>query len=129
VPRLLSNRYTGIPGYGACSSLKAVQITFTPKQQEPYRSHPFQTSDFTYNFNGVVTTGGEAVWNANLRVYSSFTSHFHEPTFLVIFETTSGYALIGIANPFANLPAPGEQRKADLSGKKWDIGAPGCFPL
>jgi hypothetical protein len=93
----------------------------------PFAQNPYKTSDFTYSFNGVTTTGGEPAWNASLQVYSPFTSHFHEPKFAVIFETATGYELIGIANLFANLPVPGEQTKADLSGKKWDVGAPGCF--
>lgn len=93
----------------------------------PFAKNPYHTADFTYNFNGAVTTGGEAAWNASLQVYGPFTEHFHEPAFVVIFETAVGYELIGIANLFANLPVPGEQTKVDLSGKKWDIGAPGCF--
>jgi hypothetical protein len=88
----------------------------------------WHTSDFYFTkSNGTCVTGGAEGWAALLETYAPFSEHFHEPMWLVIFETPTGYELCGQAKVFANLHVPGEKKKTDLQGRKWDIEAPGAF--
>jgi hypothetical protein len=95
----------------------------------PFAQNPYHTSDFTlYLPNGTAVSGGEPAWSALMQMHAPFTSHFYEPTFVIIFATPDeGYELVGVANIFANLLVPGEQTKPDLNGDKWDICVPGSF--
>lgn len=90
--------------------------------------YPWHADDFSFTKStGECVTGGERAWAALLEMYAPFTSHYHEPFFYVIWETATGYELIGAAKVFARLPAPGEQTKTDLEGRKWDLELPGAF--
>jgi hypothetical protein len=89
---------------------------------------PWHTDDFSFTkATGEVIAGGIAAWAAVVEMYAPFSAHFHEPFFFVIWETETGYELFGCAKMFVNLHAPGEQTKADLQGRKWDVEAPGAF--
>jgi hypothetical protein len=89
---------------------------------------PWHSDDFSFTKStGTCITGGAPAWAALLEMYAPFTTHYHEPFFYIIWETPTGYELIGSAKVFANLPAPGESTKTDLEGRKWDIEAPGAF--
>jgi hypothetical protein len=89
---------------------------------------PWHSDDFSFTKStGVCVTGGAAAWSALLEMYAPFSSHYHEPAFIIIWESATGYELFGWAKIFAKLPAPGEPTKTDLEGRKWDIEAPGAF--
>jgi len=89
---------------------------------------PWHSDDFSYTkTTGECITGGAPAWAALLEMYAPFSAQYHEPSFFFIWETPTGYELFGSATIYANLAAPGEQTKADLDGRKWDIQAPGAF--
>ena len=63
-------------------------------------------------------------------MYQFFTSEFHEPYFLVTWETKDGWDMLGQAQFFANLPGaptPQEQKAKDLQGRQWDVKIPSAF--
>jgi hypothetical protein len=63
-------------------------------------------------------------------MYQFFTSEFHEPYFLVTWDTKDGWEMIGQALLYANLPGePTAQEKKvkDLQGREWDVKIPGGF--
>jgi hypothetical protein len=89
----------------------------------------WQTDDMLYQAaNGEVSTGSKAIV-ANLATYAPFAAHMHEPNGTIsCWETEDGWEMMGQATLFANLPVPGgEKTKKDLTGKAWDIAAPGMF--
>ncbi|KIW10694.1 hypothetical protein PV08_11658 [Exophiala spinifera] len=104
---------------------------------EPYTQ--FHTSDFVFTkSDGTVLPAGEESWKGWLEGYAPFTEHLHEARYCCVYErrrdddddaggSTSFWEMLGIANVFADLPAPGEKTKTDLSGRKWDVAVPGAF--
>jgi hypothetical protein len=95
-------------------------------KNEPYTV--FHTDDFTFTkSDGTVLPPGEASWKGWLEGYAAFSEHLHEPRYSCIYERDGGWEMIGIANIYANLVAPGEKTKKDASGRQWDIFVPGAF--
>src|SRR5271163_4001722 len=89
---------------------------------------PWHSDDFTFTKpTGVSSPPGAPSWAALLEKYAPFSAHYHEPLHFIVYETSSGYELTGVANIFANLQVPGEKTKSDLQGRKWEIQAPGAF--
>ncbi|KAJ9639319.1 hypothetical protein H2201_008311 [Coniosporium apollinis] len=127
-------------------------IKYCPKGWDDVRSHPamawmekytnmfdsraafdaphsdWHTSDYTlHEANGTIVSGGEAGWAALKNIYSPFSAHLHDPTFLIWWETEKGWEMIGQADMCANLAAPGGQKKKDRNGNEWDVIIPSAF--
>jgi hypothetical protein len=91
-------------------------------------SSAWHTDDYSFTKpNGETTTGGEPAWKALLEMYAPLTGHFHEPRWLVIWKTDTGYTMVGQATMYGNFPVPGEKTKKDLQGRLWDVSGPGAF--
>jgi hypothetical protein len=63
-------------------------------------------------------------------MYQFFTSEFHEPYFLVTWETNDGWEMFGQANLFAELSgnATAQEKKVqDQTGRDWDVKMPSAF--
>ncbi|KIX98977.1 uncharacterized protein Z520_05438 [Fonsecaea multimorphosa CBS 102226] len=92
----------------------------------PYTT--YQTDDFVFTkADGTVFPPGEASWQGWLAGYAPFTEHLHEARYCNVYERNGEWEMMGVANMFANLAAPGEKTKPDLSGKLWDVVVPGAF--
>jgi hypothetical protein len=90
----------------------------------------WHTEDHVYQApNGEVATGSKAAVNAALATYAPFAAHMHEPNGTIsCWETQDGWEMLGQATLFIDLPVPGGPKtKKDLSGRAWDIAAPGMF--
>jgi hypothetical protein len=99
---------------------------FGTAKSDPYTK--WFTSDFTFVDSTGKTTKGADAWQEMLALYAPFSGHFHEPFFGVIFETETGFELIGCAKIFANLAKEGDgEKKKDGQGREWDLEAPGAF--
>lgn len=63
------------------------------------------------------------------EVYAPFSSHVHDPTFLVCWETEKGYDMIGVANLWFNLAGSkgDEPKTSGYGGKDWDGANPSAF--
>lgn len=74
-------------------------------------------------------SGGFASWAAlSKEVYAPFSSHLHDPYFAVTWENDNGWEMIGAANLYWNLAAPGDGAKVkDSQGKEWDGKGPAAF--
>jgi len=93
---------------------------------EPYTV--YHAKDFTLTLpDGTVLPPGEASWKGWLEEYAPFTEHLHEARYINIYERDGGWEMMGVANVYANLHVPGEKTKTDLSGRQWDVVAPGAF--
>ena len=94
------------------------------------KSRPYtewHTEDFTlYKENGKVFTGAEA-WAADLEAVAPFAKQTHEPVWLCISETPTGYEFVGNAKLFFNLLVPGEKSLVDVQGREWDGVIQGMF--
>ncbi|EXJ85124.1 hypothetical protein A1O3_05799 [Capronia epimyces CBS 606.96] len=80
--------------------------------------------------DGSTYTDAEESFNETKAMYAPFTKEFHEPYFLVCWETSTGWEMLGQAHLFANCagnPGPGEQKVKDLQGREWDVKIPGAF--
>lgn len=89
---------------------------------------PWHADDFFFTKpSGERIQGGAKAWASMLELYAPYTSYYHEPRFYIIWETATGWELIGSATVYAKLAAPGEATKTDGEGRKWDIEAPGAF--
>jgi len=71
--------------------------------------------------------GIQAAWEGTMATYGPFAAHYHEPQRYVIWETDTGYKLIGVAKLYVNLPVPGEKKCKDLEGREWDCVGNGTF--
>lgn len=79
-----------------------------------------QTPDFVYHkSNGSIFKGSEAAWKQIDQDYAPFAQHKHDPTFLLAWETSQGWEMMGEVNFFFNLPAPLPEIETDSEGKKW----------
>ncbi|KIW69665.1 hypothetical protein PV04_05529 [Phialophora macrospora] len=89
------------------------------------------SADFTLvKPDGSSHTGNAPAFKESKGMYQFFTSEFHEPYFLVTWETSDGWAMIGQAHLFANLlgeATPQEPKVHDLQGREWDVKIPGGF--
>jgi hypothetical protein len=92
---------------------------------------PQFSADFTLvKPDGSSHTGNAPAFKESKSMYQFFTSEFHEPYFLVTWETPDGWDMIGQAHLFANLPGeatPQEEKVKDLQGREWDVKIPGAF--
>ncbi|KIW83341.1 hypothetical protein Z517_02586 [Fonsecaea pedrosoi CBS 271.37] len=90
----------------------------------------YHTDDFVFTkADGTVFAPGEASWQGWLAGYAPFTEHLHQARYCCVYERGdgSGWEMMGVAHVFANLAAPGEKTKEDLSGRRWDVVVPGAF--
>ncbi|WPH03253.1 Hypothetical protein R9X50_00613000 [Acrodontium crateriforme] len=99
------------------------------RQWDKSYSDAGHTDDFTFQKStGEVVEGGEAAWKAVAEVYSPFSSHFHEPTFVIVWKTDKGYGMFGTAKLHWNLAVPGDKKgQTGYDGKEWDGVTPGAF--
>lgn len=77
-------------------------------------------------------TGNALAFKVSKAMYESFTKEYHEPYFLICWETSNGWEMIGQAYLFANCqgnPGPGEKKVKDSQGREWDVKTPGGFHL
>ena len=80
--------------------------------------------------DGATYTGNATSFKESKAMSQFFTSEFHEPYFLVTWDTKDGWEMIGQAFLFANLPGQataGEKKVKDLQGREWDVKIPGGF--
>jgi hypothetical protein len=89
----------------------------------------WMTEDFVYvKPTGEVVSGVGPAFEAIKEMYAPLKDHYHEPKFGLIWDTSDGYELFGVANMYANFPVPGGGEKCkDLKGDVWDICTPGAF--
>src|SRR5438045_6363355 len=60
---------------------------------------PWFTDDFVLTkATGEVFSGGTTAFEAIKEMYAPFAAHYHEPKFGIIWETSDGYELFGVAN-------------------------------
>jgi len=79
------------------------------------------TDDWTLQKSmGEVIKGGDQATAALKEVYGPFSEHVHDPTLLVCWETEKGWDMLGVANLWWNLQAPGEDKIDGYGGKAWD---------
>jgi len=78
---------------------------------------------------GGTVSGGDASWKAlSEEVYGPFSEYLHDPHLLIVWETTSGWEMIGVATLYWNLKAPGDCTKTkDSTSKEWDGSSPAAF--
>jgi len=84
------------------------------------------TADFVYKCNGTAHPPGKPSWDKYTADIAGFTAHYHEPLYYVIYETATGWELVGTAAIYVNLPAPGEGKVKDLMGREWDFKMQGA---
>jgi hypothetical protein len=94
----------------------------------------WHTADWTHvHSDGTKYEGFDAGFEAIQQIFAPFTEGFsHEPRFWACWENEDGgWEMIGEAFVYANLPRGGygEGVLADMSGKKWDLAAPGMFHI
>jgi hypothetical protein len=80
--------------------------------------------------DGTSYSGNAEVFKESKSMYQFFTKEFHEPYFLVTWETPSGWDMLGQAYLYANLPGEAtsnEQKVKDLQGREWDTKTPAAF--
>ncbi|OQU95184.1 hypothetical protein CLAIMM_01428 [Cladophialophora immunda] len=80
--------------------------------------------------DGSVHTGNAQAFSEAKSMYAPFSAEFHEPYFLVCFDTDEGWEMIGQAYLFANCqgaPTAQEKKVKDLQGREWDVKIPGGF--
>ncbi|KAF9730633.1 hypothetical protein PMIN01_11502 [Paraphaeosphaeria minitans] len=94
--------------------------------------HHLQLSpDFTFvRPDGKSSTGNAAAFAESKTMYQHFTSEFHDPCFIITWETEFGWEMIGQAHIFANLRGNAtaqEEKVQDSGGRDWDIKVPAAF--
>jgi hypothetical protein len=110
--------------------LSDYEVAFDTGDMKSGPHTPWHADDYSFTKpTGECITGGAPAWAAFLEMYRPFSAHFLEPFFFIIWETPTGYELIGTVRLFGNLAVPGERTQTDLQGRKWDIGAPGATHL
>jgi hypothetical protein len=80
--------------------------------------------------NGETITGGDAAFTSlSKEVYAPFSEHLHDPEFLVAWETSDGWGMLGQATLYWNLAVKGDGKGGvkDKSGKQWDGAGPAAF--
>jgi hypothetical protein len=88
----------------------------------------WHTDDYIYvKPDGTPGKPGADSWEVAKKMYANFTEHYHEPREIIVWETETGYEMVGFAHIFANLPTAAEKTVADLEGRKWHVGVPGSF--
>lgn len=106
-------------------------INFNARRGWESPSTDWHSSDYTLvKADGSRYTDPEAAYKEQKDMYAPFTKEFHEPYFLVCWETDNGWAMLGQAHMFANCagePAAGEVKVKDLQGREWDVKIPGAF--
>ncbi|KAK3050744.1 hypothetical protein LTR09_008110 [Extremus antarcticus] len=87
-----------------------------------------QTSDFTVQrSDGRTDKGAEAAWKALAEIYGPFAAHKHDPTFLVTFDVSDGWRMIGVANVYFKFQGSDGGAATDPQGEKWDGFGPAAF--
>lgn len=87
------------------------------------------TDDWTLQKStGEVIEGAEKAQAALKELYAPFSAHFHQPSYLVCWETERGWDMLGVANLWWTLVAPGKEEKMKgPDGKEWDGVTPSAF--
>ncbi|KAK7184177.1 hypothetical protein DPSP01_001189 [Paraphaeosphaeria sporulosa] len=105
--------------------------TFNKREEWDKEESEWLSQDFTFvKPDGKSSTGNAVAFAESKNMYQHFTSEFHEPYFIITWETKDGWEMIGQAHIFANLRgnATAQEKKVqDLSGRDWDIKIPGAF--
>jgi hypothetical protein len=68
-------------------------------------------------------SGGDAFFaSLSKDVFAPFSEHLHDPEFLVVWETSDGWGMLGQATLYWNLAVKGDGTGGvkDKSGKQWD---------
>lgn len=106
-------------------------LAYNARANWDQKSYDWHTSDFSLvKPDGTEFTDAEEAWAQSKALYTPFTSEFHEPYFLVTWETDEGYEMLGQAYLFANCvgqASEGEQKVKDGQGREWDVKIPGAF--
>jgi len=104
---------------------------FNSRQGWDHDSTDWHSSDFTLvKPDGTVVTGSAETWAEQKAMYAPFTSEVHEPYFLVCWETSNGWGMLGQAYLLANCagaPSAGETKVKDSQGREWDVKIPSAF--
>lgn len=106
-------------------------LNFNARGNWDQKSSDWHTSDFTLvKPDGSVYKDADEAFHQAKDMYATFTKEFHEPYFLVAWETSDGYEMLGQAHLFANCAGqPGQEEKKvrDGQGREWDVKIPGGF--
>ncbi|KAL8934990.1 MAG: hypothetical protein Q9216_005639 [Gyalolechia sp. 2 TL-2023] len=90
----------------------------------------WHTDDYSITkADGTVISGGKEAWEQGApSLFKPFQAHKHEPNLAVIMETPNGWMMLGQADVYGQLHAPGSEPKVkDSEGKEWDTMTPGAF--
>lgn len=91
----------------------------------------WHTSDFTLvKADGSLYSNADEAFEQMKQMYAPFTKEFHEPYFLICWETKTGWEMLGQAHFYANCrgePVAGEKKVQDGQGREWDVKIPGAF--
>ena len=86
------------------------------------------TADWTFQKStGEKIEAGEKSWHKLREVYGPFSEHVHDPTFLLAWETSEGWGMIGLANLWWKLAVGGDSTIKGHGGKEWDGVTPSAF--
>lgn len=106
-------------------------LNFNKRGGWDQKRNDWHSEDFTLvKPDGSVHTGHENAFEQSKSMYGLFTSEFHEPYFLVCWETGTGWEMLGQAYFYANCvgeSAVGEKKVKDLQGREWDVKIPSAF--
>ena len=106
-------------------------IAFNARSNWGEKTSDWHSSDFILvKPDGAEIKGEEESFKHAKSMYEPFTKEFHEPYFLVCWDTNEGSEMIGQAYLFANCPgnpSEGEQKHKDGQGREWDVKIPGGF--
>jgi hypothetical protein len=88
----------------------------------------WHTEDYVYTKATGETFCGAAAWNAAHKDYAPFKAMCNEPKWGCIWETKSGWEMVGEVILFADFAVEGREKKfEDLQGRRWDLGMPGML--
>lgn len=104
---------------------------FNAREQWDQKSSDWHASKYTLvKPDGSTYTDAEEAFTEVKGLYAPFTKEYHDPTFMVTWETSNGWEMFGQANLFANCPgdpSEGDQKIEDPQGREWDVKIPGAF--
>jgi len=106
-------------------------IAFNARSGWDQKTSDWNTPDFSLvKPDGTEVKGAEEAWAEAKALYTPFTSEYHEPFFLVTWETDDGYEMLGQAYLYANCvgqKAEGDPKVKDGQGREWEVKIPGGF--
>ncbi|KAL5393894.1 hypothetical protein PMIN02_005452 [Paraphaeosphaeria minitans] len=106
-------------------------LSFNKRAEWDKEESEWLSPDFTFvRPDGKSSTGNAAAFAESKTMYQHFTSEFHDPCFIITWETEFGWEMIGQAHIFANLRGNAtaqEEKVQDSGGRDWDIKVPAAF--